>query len=44
MENELRKGAIGWGLLATLGVSYVIAGDYSAWNFGLQHGGGRRRS
>ena len=44
MANVLRKGAIGWGLLATLGVSYVIAGDYSAWNFGLQHGGGRRRS
>ena len=37
--DQLKKGAIGWILLASLGVSYVIAGDYSAWNFGLQHGG-----
>lgn len=35
----LRRGAIGWVLLATLGVSYVIAGDYSGWNFGIAHGG-----
>ena len=35
----LRRGAIGWVLLAALGVSYVIAGDYSGWNFGLAHGG-----
>lgn len=26
-------------MLASLGVSYVIAGDYSGWNFGLAHGG-----
>lgn len=39
MDDALRKGAIGWVLLASLGVSYVIAGDYSAWNFGMQHGG-----
>ena len=38
-EQGLKSGAIGWVLLASLGVSYVIAGDYSAWNFGLQHGG-----
>jgi ethanolamine permease len=37
--DQLKQGAIGWVLLASLGVSYVIAGDYSAWNFGLQHGG-----
>ena len=37
--NTLKHGAVGWVLLASLGVSYVIAGDYSAWNFGLQHGG-----
>lgn len=37
--GTLRQGAVGWVLLAALGVSYVIAGDYSAWNFGLQHGG-----
>ncbi len=35
----LRQGAIGWVLLAGLGISYVIAGDYSGWNFGLAHGG-----
>jgi len=35
----LRQGAIGWVLLAALGISYVIAGDYSGWNFGLAHGG-----
>ncbi|MDE1923355.1 MAG: amino acid permease [Gammaproteobacteria bacterium] len=39
MDGGLRQGAIGWLLLASLGVSYVIAGDYSAWNFGMQHGG-----
>ena len=39
MQNTLREGAVGWVLLASLGVSYVIAGDYSAWNFGMQHGG-----
>jgi ethanolamine permease len=35
----LRQGAIGWVLLTALGISYVIAGDYSGWNFGLAHGG-----
>lgn len=38
-DGGLRQGAVGWLLLASLGVSYVIAGDYSAWNFGLAHGG-----
>ena len=28
-----------WLLLAGLGVSYVISGDYSGWNFGLEQGG-----
>ncbi|MBW0114729.1 ethanolamine permease, partial [Pseudonocardia abyssalis] len=28
-----------WVLLAGLGVSYVISGDYSGWNFGLGQGG-----
>jgi ethanolamine permease len=26
-------------LLGSLGVSYVISGDYSGWNYGLAHGG-----
>ena len=38
-QSTLRRGAVGWVLLASLGISYVIAGDYAAWNFGLQHGG-----
>jgi ethanolamine permease len=37
--DKLKEGAIGWVLLAGLGVSYVIAGDYTAWNFGLHYGG-----
>jgi ethanolamine permease len=37
--HKLKEGAIGWVLLAGLGVSYVIAGDYTAWNFGLHYGG-----
>ena len=36
--HQLKEGAIGWVLLAGLGVSYVIAGDYTAWNFGLHYG------
>jgi ethanolamine permease len=38
-KRQLRKGAVGWVLLAGLGVSYVISGDFAGWNFGLQHGG-----
>lgn len=37
--RELRKGAAGWVLLAGLGVSYVISGDFAGWNLGLGHGG-----
>ena len=36
---SLKKGAAGWVLLAGLGVSYVISGDYAGWNFGLDEGG-----
>src|SRR3954466_6910632 len=40
LENRsLRTGAAGWILLAGLGVSYVISGDYAGWNFGLDEGG-----
>jgi ethanolamine permease len=38
-QRELKQGAAGWVLLASLGVSYVISGDFAGWNFGLAHGG-----
>ncbi|WP_373121986.1 ethanolamine permease [Mycobacterium marinum] len=38
-KRQLRTGSAGWLLLAGLGVSYVISGDYSGWNFGLARGG-----
>ena len=38
-KRTLKTGSAGWILLAGLGVSYVISGDYSGWNFGLEQGG-----
>ncbi|SHH04426.1 ethanolamine permease [Streptoalloteichus hindustanus] len=38
-RRRLRRGAAGWVLLAGLGVSSVISGDFAGWNFGLAHGG-----
>lgn len=38
-HRQLRRGSAGWVLLAGLGVSYVISGDFSGWNFGLAEGG-----
>lgn len=38
-QRSLRRGAAGWILLAGLGVSYVISGDFAGWNFGLAQGG-----
>ncbi|MDH6197751.1 ethanolamine permease [Mycobacterium frederiksbergense] len=38
-KRQLQKGSAGWLLLAGLGVSYVISGDFSGWNFGLAQGG-----
>ena len=38
-KRQLQGGSAGWLLLAGLGVSYVISGDYSGWNFGLGEGG-----
>lgn len=32
---QLKKGAAGWFLLATLGVSYVISGSFAGWNYGF---------
>lgn len=38
-KRQLRQGAAGWVLLAGLGVSYVISGDFAGWAFGLAQGG-----
>lgn len=38
-KRQLKQGTAGWVLLASLGVGYVISGDYSGWNFGLAEGG-----
>ena len=38
-SRQLKRGAAGWVLLAGLGVSYVISGDFAGWNFGLAEGG-----
>lgn len=38
-KRQLKSGSAGWLLLAGLGVSYVVSGDYSGWNFGLAQGG-----
>lgn len=38
-HRQLRAGAAGWVLLAGLGVSYVISGDFAGWNFGIAEGG-----
>ncbi|MEH6518100.1 MAG: ethanolamine permease [Halioglobus sp.] len=37
--RQLKGGSAGWILLASLGVSYVISGDFAGWNFGLAQGG-----
>ncbi|PKG56174.1 ethanolamine permease [Shewanella sp. Choline-02u-19] len=38
-QRQLKKGVAGWVLLASLGISYVISGDFAGWNFGLELGG-----
>ncbi len=38
-HRQLQAGAAGWILLAGLGVSYVISGDFAGWNFGIAEGG-----
>lgn len=38
-QRQLKQGAVGWVLLASLGVSYVISGDFAGWNFGIKQGG-----
>ncbi|WP_024794736.1 ethanolamine permease [Tomitella biformata] len=38
-KRTLKSGSAGWVLLAGLGVSFVISGDYAGWQFGLVKGG-----
>lgn len=38
-KRQLKQGSASWVLIAGLGVSYVISGDFSGWNFGLAEGG-----
>ncbi|WP_017443635.1 ethanolamine permease [Gayadomonas joobiniege] len=38
-KRQLKKGTAGWVLLAGLGVSYVISGDFAGWNFGIGQAG-----
>jgi ethanolamine permease len=38
-HRQLKAGAAGWILLAGLGVSYVISGDFAGWNLGIGQGG-----
>ncbi len=38
-QRQLKRGAAGPVLLVSLGVAYVISGDFAGWNFGLRHGG-----
>ncbi|MDN3612260.1 ethanolamine permease [Vibrio ostreicida] len=38
-KRQLKRGSAGWVLLAGLGVSYVISGDFAGWNFGLAQAG-----
>jgi len=38
-KRQLKKGTAGWMLLAGLGISYVISGDFAGWNFGIAQAG-----
>ncbi|HHF3110590.1 TPA: ethanolamine permease [Vibrio diabolicus] len=38
-KRQLKRGTAGWILLAGLGVSYVISGDFAGWNFGVAQAG-----
>lgn len=38
-QRRLKRGNTGWVLLAGLGVSYVISGDFAGWNFGIAEAG-----
>jgi ethanolamine permease len=38
-QRQLKRGTAGWILLAGLGVSYVISGNFAGWNFGIAEAG-----
>ncbi|MGO3423040.1 MAG: ethanolamine permease [Pseudoalteromonas distincta] len=38
-KRQLKRGTAGLLLLAGLGVSYVISGDFAGWNFGIAEAG-----
>lgn len=38
-KRSLKKGAVSWFMLMSLGVAYVVSGDYSGWNYGMEYGG-----
>ena len=38
-KRQLKRGSAGWILLAGLGVSYVISGDFAGGNFGIAEAG-----
>lgn len=38
-KRTLKKGSVSWVLLMSLGIAYVISGDYSGWNYGIASGG-----
>lgn len=38
-KRQLKRGTAGWLMLAGLGVSYVISGDFAGWNFGIGQAG-----
>lgn len=38
-KRSLKKGSVSWVLLMSLGVAYVISGDFSGWNYGIGYGG-----
>lgn len=38
-ESKLKQGTLGWLLITSLGVSFVISGDFAGWQFGLADGG-----
>ncbi len=38
-KRSLKKGSVSWVMLMSLGIAYVISGDFSGWNFGIANGG-----
>lgn len=38
-KRSLKKGSVNWVLLMSLGIAYVISGDFSGWNYGIGYGG-----